>query len=127
MVYLTCYLQDFKTLFQYHILHTTPKHCKNKNNKKKKNKTKQKQKQKKKKQNYKIHTSKLTNQGTYKWESTFPAILPSNMDWKGVNVPLEFLFVCFVVQQTISYCVHRRTGRCGVSAIATWAAWFWAP
>ena len=22
--------------------------------------------------------------------------------------------------------VHRRTGRCGVLAIATWAAWFWA-
>ena len=22
--------------------------------------------------------------------------------------------------------MHRRTGRCGVLAIATWAAWFWA-
>ena len=22
--------------------------------------------------------------------------------------------------------IHRRTGRCGVLAIATWAAWFWA-
>ena len=21
---------------------------------------------------------------------------------------------------------HRRTGRCGILAIATWAAWFWA-
>ena len=24
------------------------------------------------------------------------------------------------------FCGHRRTGRCGVLAIATWAAWFWA-
>ena len=33
------------------------------------------------------------------------------------------LFLFFFVFETPD---HRRTGRCGVLAIATWAAWFWA-
>ena len=36
-------------------------------------------------------------------------------------------FACFLLFFGGTYvCTHRRTGRCGVLAIATWAAWFWA-
>ena len=49
------------------------------------------------------------------------------------NLPLSFIgFLCVSSPSPSSSCFHhrvhqhRRTGRCGILAIATWAAWFWA-
>ena len=53
---------------------------------------------------------------------------------RQIQEKLKILLIIHLLRQHSSFlylCLfhiwkHRRTGRCGVLAIATWAAWFWA-
>ena len=74
----------------------------------------------------------------YEWQSSlyisflshfsfFPSILPY-FSFFSFILSLVFLpWFPFLNSSNSKICrTHRRTGRCGVLAIATWAAWFWA-
>ena len=44
----------------------------------------------------------------------------------ALQLPMTFNLLFTIVSEILGINVHRRTGRCGALAIATWAAWFLA-